>query len=179
MRKKRRRNMRKYEKFILIQAFLLVILLGAMGLHCYIQSKMPHVIETDTIFKTDTLWRDTTIVEKHFVPTTITKIKTDTLYTSNGDTVQLETLSKTFERSVVSNEDTADVTIYTTGINTSLDSLKMRFKTHSITNTVEVTKYIEKPIGSRFHIMPQVGVGYGIFKNNIDIYVGVGLSYEL
>ena len=169
----------KWTKIILIQAAFLVILFGLFFATCYINSNRPNIIQTDTIFKTDTLWRDTTIVEKHFVPTTITKIKTDTLYTSNGDTVQLETLSKTFERSVVSNEDTADVTIYTTGINTSLDSLKMRFKTHSITNTVEVTKYIEKPRGSRFHIMPQVGAGYGIFKNNIDIYVGVGLSYEL
>lgn len=181
MKRKRRKKMKSnnWTKIILIQAAFLVILFGLFFATCYINSNKPAIIQTDTLRIQDTIWKDTTIFEKEFVPKYIHKIKTDTLYTEKGDTVQLETLSKTFERSVISDEDTAEVKIYTTGINTSLDSLKMRFKTHHITNTVEITKYIEKPRGNRIHIMPQIGVGYGIFKNNIDIYVGVGLSYEL
>lgn len=141
--------------------------------------------KTDTVFstKTDTLWKDTTIIEKEFVPKTIVKIKTDTLFKANGDTIQLITESKRFDKSIVSDKDTADVEIYTSGINTSLDSLKMRFKTHReiATNTVEVTKYVKerKRFIDRFHIQPQVGVGYGVFNKKIDAYVGVGIGFDL
>ena len=141
--------------------------------------------KTDTVFstKTDTLWKDTTIIEKEFVPKTIVKIKTDTLFKANGDTIQLITESKRFDKSIVSDKDTADVEIYTSGINTSLDSLKMRFKTHReiVTNTVEVTKYVKesKRFIDRFHIQPQVGVGYGVLNKKFDTYVGVGIGFDL
>lgn len=143
------------------------------------------VIKTDTVFttKTDTLWKDTTIIEKEFVPKTIVKIKTDTLFKANGDTIQLITESKRFDKSIVSGKDTADVEIYTSGINTSLDSLKMRFKTHReiVTNTVEVTKYVKerKRFIDRFHIQPQVGVGYGVLNKKFDTYVGVGIGFDI
>ena len=141
--------------------------------------------KTDTVFstKTDTLWKDTTIIEKEFVPKTIVKIKTDTLFKENGDTIQLTTESKSFYKSIVSDKDTADVEIYTSGINTSLDSLKMRLKTHReiVTNTVEVTKYVKerKRFIDRFHIQPQVGVGYGVFNKKFDTYLGVGIGFDL
>ena len=141
--------------------------------------------KTDTVFstKTDTLWKDIRIIEKEFVPKTIVKIKTDTLFKENGDTIQLITESKRFDKSIVSDKDTADVEIYTSGINTSLDSLKMRFKTHReiVTNTVEVTKYVKerKRFIDRFHIQPQVGIGYGVFNKKIDTYLGVGIGFDL
>ena len=141
--------------------------------------------KTDTVFstKTDTLWKDTTIIEKEFVPKTIVKIKTDTLFKENGDTIQLITESKRFDKTILSGKDTADVQVYTSGINTRLDSLKMRLKTHNevITNTVEITKYVEKKktFWNRFHIQPQVGVGYGVFNKNIDAYVGVGIGFDI
>lgn len=146
---------------------------------------MKEVINTDTVFttKTDTLWKDTTIVEKEIVPKIIVKTKIDTLFKENGETVQLITESKRFDKRLISDKDTADVQIYTSGINTSLDSLKMRFKTHReiVTNTVEVTKYVKKRkrFIDRFHIQPQVGVGYGVFNKKIDAYVGVGIGFDL
>ena len=146
---------------------------------------MKEVIKTDTVFatKTDTLWKDTTIIEKEFVPKTIVKIKTDTLFKANGDTIQLITESKRFDKSIVSDKDTADVEIYTSGINTSLDSLKMRFKTHTdvITNTVEVTKYIQKKktFWDRWHVGLQGGYGYTFKTKDLQPYVGVGISFDL
>ena len=143
------------------------------------------VIKTDTVFttKTDTLWKDTTIIEKEFVPKTIVKTKTDTLFKENGETVQLITESKRFDKRLISNKDTADVQIYTSGINTSLDSLKMRLKTHTdvITNTVEVTKYIQKKktFWNRFHICVQAGYGYGFNYKGLEPYVGIGASFDL
>lgn len=141
--------------------------------------------KTDTIIttKTDTLWKDTTIIEKEFVPKTIVKTKTDTLFKANGDTIQLITESKRFDKSIISDKDTADVEIYTSGINTSLDSLKMRLKTHKevIANTVEITKYIDKKKSffDRFYIGVQAGYGYGFNYKGLEPYVGIGVSFDL
>ena len=146
---------------------------------------MKEVIKTDTVFttKTDTLWKDTTIIEKEFVPKTIVKTKTDTLFKENGETVQLITESKRFDKRLISNKDTADLQIYTSGIETSLDSLKMRLKTHTdvITNTVEVTKYIQKKktFWNRFHIGVQAGYGYGFNYKGLEPYEGIGASFDL
>lgn len=146
---------------------------------------MKEVINTDTVFttKTDTLWKDTTIVEKEIVPKIIVKTKIDTLFKENGETVQLITESKRFDKRLISNKDTADVQIYTSGINTSLDSLKMRLKAHKevITNTVEITKYVEKKktFWNRFHIGVQAGYGYGLNYKGLEPYVGIGASFDL
>ena len=146
---------------------------------------MNEVIKTDTVFttKTDTLWKDTTIVEKEIVPKIIVKTKIDTLFKENGETVQLITESKRFDKRLISNKDTADVQVYTSGINTSLDSLKIRFKTHNkvITNTVEITKYIDKKktFFDRFHIGVQAGYGYGFNYKGLEPYVGIGVSFDL
>lgn len=146
---------------------------------------MKEVIKTDTVFttKTDTLWKDTTIVEKEIVPKYIIKKKVDTVYTKEGDTFNLITESKRFDKRLISNKDTADVQIYTSGINTSLDSLKMRLKAHKevITNTVEITKYVEKKktFWNRFHIGVQAGYGYGLNYKGLEPYVGIGASFDL
>ena len=146
---------------------------------------MKEVIKTDTVFttNTDTLWKDTTIVEKEIVPKYIIKKKEDTVYTKEGDTLNLITEAKRFDKRLISNKDTADLQIYTSGINTSLDSLKMRLKTHTdvITNTVEVTKYIQKKktFWNRFHIGVQAGYGYGFNYKGLEPYVGIGASFDL
>lgn len=141
----------------------------------------PNVIKTDTVTVTDTIWKDTTIIEKEFVPKIVVKKKVDTVYSKGGDTIQLITESKMYEKSLVSDKDTCDLKIYTTGIETSLDSLKMRLRTHSVTNTVEITKYVEKKktFWNRFHFGIQTGLGYGIVNKKIDAYVGVGGSFDL
>ena len=146
---------------------------------------MKEVINTDTVFttKTDTLWKDTTIVEKEIVPKYIIKKNVDTVYTKEGDTLNLITEAKRFDKRLINNKDTAYVQIYTSGIETSIDSLKMRLKTHTdvITNTVEVTKYIQKKktFWNRFHIGVQAGYGCGFNYKGLEPYVGIGASFDL
>lgn len=146
---------------------------------------MKEVINTDTVFatKTDTLWKDTTIVEKEIIPKYIVKTKIDTLFKENGETVQLITESKRFDKRLINDKDTADVQVYTSGINTSLDSLKMHLKAHKevITNTVEITKYVEKKktFWNKFHIGIQAGYGYGLNYKGLEPYVGIGASFDL
>lgn len=169
----------KNSKYYIIAIILCSIIFGIFGYYC--GSKPQKVIETDTVTVTDTFWKDTTIVEKELVPKYIVKKKVDTVYSKGGDTLQLITEQKRYDKSLVSDKDTADIQIYTTGINTSLDSLKWRLKTHTVTNTIEITKYIEKKRKFWDKINIGVGVGYGLGLKNKEIepFIGVTVNYSI
>lgn len=156
---------------------VIAIIIMAISFVC-VYNKTPEVVERrDTTIVRDTIWKDTTITEKELVPKIIVKKKVDTVYTDKGDTLQLLTESKMFDKRLTTSKDTADLQIYTTGINTSLDSLKWRLKTHRV-NTVEtvtITKYVEH---KKLRITPQVGMGYGVFNRQCDMYIGLGFSYN-
>ena len=143
------------------------------------------VVQTDTIMvsKTDTFWKDTTIIKEKTVEKKVVEIRRDTVFTPAGDTLQLITEHKTYQERLLSGKDTADVQVYTTGINTSVDSLKMRLMTHTevVTNTVEITKIVEKKktFKDRFHIGLQVGYGLGLKNKDFEPYVGIGGSFDL
>jgi hypothetical protein len=167
---------------------LLIIALCLMTLSfftvLYNSHRTPKIIEKrDTTIIRDTIWKDTTITEKELVPKIIVKKKVDTVYTDKGDTLHLVTESKMFDKRLIMAKDTADLQIYTTGINTSLDSLKWRLKTHNThtTEIVEVIKYEEKKkrFIDRFHIGFQVGYGLGLKNRDFEPYVGFGGSMDL
>lgn len=173
----------KKSKYYIISIILCAIIFGIIGYYC--GSKPQKVVETDTVFTTkiDTLWRDTTITIKELVPKEIVKKKVDTLYLSNGDTLNLITESKRYDEVLTSGVDTCEVSAFVSGVHPSLDSLSWKLKTHHevITNTVEIIKYIEKKktFKDRFHIQPQIGVGYGLFNKKIDAYVGIGIGVDI
>ena len=142
--------------------------------------KQPEIKETrDTTIIRDTIWKDTTIIEKQLVPKEVIKKKTDTLYLKDGKDTLLVTEAKVFEKRILSSKDTCDLKIYTTGINTSLDSLKWRLKTHSThtTETVTITKYVEKK--KRFGIGPTVSFGYDPLRKEWGALIGVGININL
>lgn len=175
-------NKRKTMKDNVLEAVALVICIFIFGMFVCNGGETPqNVIKTDTITVRDTVWKDTTIIEKELVPKIIVKKKVDTVYTKGGDTLQLITEQKRYDRSLVSDKDTCDLEIYTSGINTSLDSLKWRLKTHSVTNTIEITKYVERKrtFKDRIHFAPNVSFGYGIFSKKPDVYVGFGVNVDL
>lgn len=161
---------------------VIAIIMMAISFVC-LYNRTPEVVERrDTTIVHDTLWRDTTITEKELVPKIIVKKKVDTVYTDKGDTLHLVTESKMFDKRFISSKDTCDLQIYTTGINTSLDSLKWRLKTHRVNTTeiVEVIKYEKKKrFIDRFHISFQVGYGLGLKNKDFEPYVGFGGSMDL
>ena len=179
----RRKKMKNNILIYVILVFLSLLILAGM-VWCTYQYPI-EVVKTDTVFstKTDTLWKDTTIYEKEIKEKKVVEIKRDTVYTEKGDTVQLITEAKTFEKSIISDKDTADLQIYTSGINTALDSLKMRLKTHKevITNTVEVTKIVEKKktVWDKISIGLQGGYGYTFNSREFQPYIGVGIGINL
>lgn len=167
----------------ILPTIVIAILLVTLGYYCG-QTKQ-NVIKQDTVYKTktDTLWRDTTITIKELVPKEIVKKKVDTLYLSNGDTMQLITESKRYDELLTSDVDTCILTAFVSGVHPSLDSLSWKLKTHHevITNTVEITKYLErkKRLKDRIRFAPNVSVGYGVIQRKPDIYVGFGLGIDL
>ena len=167
----------------ILPTIVIAILLLSLGYYCG-QTKQ-NVIKQDTVFqtKTDTLWKDSIITKKEFVPKEIVKKKVDTLYLNNGDTMLLNTESKRYDELLTSGVDTCFLTAFVSGVHPSLDSLSCRMKTHHevVTNTVEITKYIErkKTLKDRIRFVPNVSVGYGVIQRKPDIYVGFGLGIDL
>lgn len=168
---------RKLYNIILVACILM------MSLSWFVAyNKTPReIIKSDTVVKSDTVWKDTVITKKELVPKLIVKTKTDTVFSKDGDTIPLVTESKVYEERLISGKDTADVQVFTKGINTSVDSLKMRLRTHTVTNTVEIVNTVkeEKKFWDRFHISLQGGYGYGFNYKGFEPYVGIGASFDL
>ena len=91
--------------------------------------------------------------------------------------MELVRTQNTYQKSFVSEKDTAEVEIYVSGVETSLDSLKMRLNTHTEIRTVEVTKYIDKK--RKFNFGVGVGYGFGVNNRQFEPFIGVMASYNL
>ena len=160
---------------------LIAIIMMAISFVC-VYNKTPEVIETrDTtiITKTDTVI-DTFEVQKiKLVPKILETVKHDTIH---SDTV-LTTERKYYEERFYLGKDTADISVMVTGINTSVDSIGIKLRTFRTytTNTVEITKYVEKKktFFSRFHFGIQGGIGYGLTNKKTDLYIGLGGSLDI
>lgn len=172
-------KMMKNNTLIIISILFLLIIIGGFYANKLFDTK---VIYTDTIFstKTDTLWKDTTITKDKLVLKTVEIIKKDTVYDQKGNEIELITENKTYQDTIVCARDTAVVTSYIKGINATQDSIKVWLKKSEITktNTIEITKYIEKK-RNRIHIVPNLSLGYGLVNKKPDIYVGVGIGIDL
>lgn len=165
--------------FIIATAIIALFIVVSTLQYRQIQQFKQMIEQQDTVYKTkhDTLWKDTTITEKELIPKYIIKKKVDTVYTKQGDTLNLITESKRYDRSLVSDKDTADIQIYTSGINTSLDSLKWRLKTHTeiVTNNIEIIRYKKKLITTS----PSITVGYDPINKQWGAMLGVSLNLNL
>ena len=128
------------------------------------------VVEFDTV----TITKDTTITK--FIPKIIEKLRVDTI---KKDTV-LITERKTYIDTLCQNQDSILLKTTISGINARIDSLQVSLKKQEIikTNTITITKYVDKP-KKLFNIQPQLGVGYGVFNRNVDMYVGIGIGANI
>lgn len=164
---------------VLIYVVLVLLSLFILGGMIWCVNEYPkEVVKTDTIIKSDTIWKDTVIKEKELVPKYVKILKRDTVYKKDSSEIVLERTSETYQKSLVSAKDTADLTLYVSGIEPSLDSLDLRLRTHQITNTIEVTKYIEKK-KKLFSVQPQATFGYDPIRKEWGFLVGVGVGVNL
>lgn len=138
-------------------------------------------------YKTDTIeWHDTVYQDVFWydtVPQLVdnTIIKTDTFYTSNGQEMVLETSKKVWADTLTNGEDSVSYMAYTSGYEHKLDSISLWANHKTVTNTIEVTKYVErkKKFKDRFHFLPNASVGYGVVNKKPDFYLGFGLAFDL
>lgn len=166
----------------LIYVVLVILSLFVLGGMFWVNSRLPRVIErVDTIEKVEFKWKDTIVKDTVFQPKYIKVLKRDTVFRENGDTMELVRTSETYQKTIVSDKDTANLTLYLSGIETSLDSLEMAFKTHTEIRRVEVTKYIEKPktFLDRIHIQPQITSGFDLVNHQWGITAGIGFGIDL
>lgn len=87
---------------------------------------------------------------------------------------------------ITDSTDTVNYKAYLTGRSyehedlPKLDSIKLN-TSHQIintTNTITITKTIKQK-QSRWNISPAVGFGYGVFKHETDVYVGLSIGYRI
>ena len=172
----------KNNTILLILGFLTCIILTFFVWHNY----EPREIEkTDTIWqtKTDTFWKDTTITKEKLVPKEVFITKVDTFYKKDGSDTIFKTENKKFQDTLICEKDTAELQIFTSGIKSNVDSISLKLRKSEIikTNTVEITKYIERPktLKDHFKVGVGVGYGYGMINKNFDVYTGISINYEL
>ena len=174
--------MMKLNNNVLLVVGLFICVL--MGCTLWYAQTLPKVGETDTVFVSDTIrYVDTlTMFKEKPIPKVVIKTKIDTFYTKEGEDTLLITENKVYQDSLCVQNDTAIVTNYISGINANLDSTKvqLRITKETITNTVEITKYIEKKktFWNRFNLGVQAGYGYGFKSKELTPYVGLGGTFN-
>jgi hypothetical protein len=135
-------------------------------------------ISPDTITVSDTIWNTDTFNVVKPIPKYITKLRTDTVFSEEGDTIQLVTENKTYQDTLICDKDTAELQIFTSGIKSNVDSINLKLRKSEIikTNTVEKIKYIEKK--KLFRIQPQVTYGYDLINHQWGIIGGIGVGID-
>ena len=123
------------------------------------------VVKVDSFIKVDTVtkWypKPVKIEIKDTIYIPIDSVKTE------GDSILLPRETKTYEDSTYK--------AVVSGYKPSLDTLMVYPKTTYI--VTEKVREIEKK--QRWNIGLQVGSGYGIFTKQPDVYVGIGIQYNL
>jgi len=136
---------------------------------------------SDTVFvsKVDTFYHRDTFKVKEIIPKYVEKVKVDTVYDSNGNEMELVTERKTFEDTLVNNNDTVNLKMWLSGVHANVDSISLLVNRREIIreNTITITNTVVKK--KLFYISPQVGVGYGVFNKKVDCYVGIGIGINL
>lgn len=135
----------------------------------------------DTVFekKVDTIWKDTTITRTKYIPKKVEVIKTDTI---TNDTI-LNVEQKTYQDTLCNGKDSIILTSTISGINSNLDSTSVVWKKQKeiITQTITVTKYIEKPktFWDRVHLQPQFTIGFDPINKNFGAVIGLGVGVDI
>ena len=168
--------------FIIIQAFFLLILIGLFLGAYHLQTQGEIVTDTVVFTRTDTFFKTDTFKIEKLIPKNVVILKKDTVYTKDSTEIVLTTENKMFNDTITCEKDTVQLQIFTSGINVNVDSLNLMLKKQEIvkTNTIEITKYVEKPKTFLDKFKVGVGVGYGIGLNSrqFEPYAGITAIYS-
>lgn len=157
----------KYSIYILIG---LAIALAIVGIVLCCNQRTPQ-----TIIEHDTIWRDTTIYQPLpaetintgrvvYIKVPVSTTVHDTI--RDSVTVPIPIVQKRYDDSLY--------TAWVSGFEPNLDSIRVRQREIFTT----ITKIVERP-ASRIAIGPSVGLGYGIYQKQPDVYVGITATWNL
>lgn len=125
------------------------------------------VIDVDTFTMIDTV----KVPHKILVPS-----KTDTVYQERitNDTT-LNVTRKTYDI----DNDSVGAHVVVSGVNPMVDTLSIWSKKTSYSVNKTIIKTIPMKDTKRFKIYPTIGVGYGVLGRKLDMYIGIGFTYNI
>ena len=167
---------------ILIGVSVICILLSMTMGKCS-RTEIQTKVETDTVFqeRIDTMHITHTVTRYRPQPT-----RTDTIFVTDAQTQEVaQHIKKTYEVDSLQIDTTSkphgmvSYHLLVRTDNYDVDSIALRFNVDypKIIQTQTITKTVTKK--KRWNYGIQTGIGYGIYYRKPDLYIGVGLQYNI
>lgn len=174
--------MTRSDIYILIGVSVICILLSMTMGKCS-RTEIQTKVETDTVFqeRIDTMHITHTVTRYRPQPT-----RTDTIFVTDAQTQEVaQHIKKTYEVDSLQIDTTCtppasvNYHLLVRTDNYDVDSIALRFNVDypKIIQTQTITKTVTKK--KRWNYGIQTGFGYGICNRKPDLYIGVGLQYNI
>ena len=174
--------MTRSDIYILIGVSVICILLSMTMGKCS-RTEIQTKVETDTVFqeRIDTIHLTHTVTRYRPQPT-----RTDTIFVTDAQTQEVaQHIKKTYEVDSLQIDTTSkphgmvSYHLLVRTDNYDIDSIALRFNVDypKIIQTQTITKTITRK--KRWNYGIQTGIGYGIYYRKPDLYIGVGLQYNI
>ena len=176
------RNMTRSDIYMLIGVSVICILLSMMMGKCS-KTEIQTKVETDTVFqeRIDTINITHTVTRYRPQPT-----RTDTIFITDAQTQEVaQHIKKTYEVDSLHIDTTCippasvNYHLLVRTDNYDVDSIALRFNVNypKITQTQTITKTVTRKKHWNYGI--QTGFGYGVYNRKPDLYIGVGIQYNM
>lgn len=174
--------MTRSDIYILISVSVICILLSMTMGKCS-RTEIQTKVETDTVFqeRIDTIHLTHTVTRYRPQPT-----RTDTIFVTDTQTQEVaQHIKKTYEVDSLHIDTTSkphgmvSYHLLVRTDNYDVDSIALRFNVDypKITQTQTITKTVTRK--KRWNYGIQTGIGYGIYNRKPDLYIGVGIQYNI
>lgn len=176
------RIMTRSDIYMLIGVSVICILLSMTMGKCS-RTEIQTKVETDTVFqeRIDTIHLTHTVTRYRPQPT-----RTDTIFVTDTQTQEVaQHIKKTYEVDSLQIDTTStphgmvSYHLLVRTDNNDVDSIALRFNVNypKIIQTQTITKTVTKKKHWNYGI--QTGFGYGIYNRKPDLYIGVGVQYNI
>ena len=176
------RIMTRSDIYIMIGVSVICILLSMLMGKCS-KTEIQTKVETDTVFqeRIDTIHLTHTVTRYRPQPT-----RTDTIFVTDTQTQEVaQHIKKTYEVDSLHIDTTCtppasvNYHLLVRTDNYDVDSIALRFNVDypKITQTQTITKTVTRKKHWNYGI--QTGFGYGVYNRKPDLYIGVGIQYNM
>ena len=176
------RIMTRSDIYMLIGVSVICILLSMVMGKCS-KTEIQTKVETDTVFqeRIDTIHITHTVTRYRPQPT-----RTDTIFITDAQTQEVaQHIKKTYEVDSLHIDTTCippasvNYHLLVRTDNYDVDSIALRFNVDypKIIQTQTITKTVTKK--KRWNYGIQTGFGYGVYNRKPDLYIGVGIQYNM